>query len=253
MTELLEQLQSTLGDKYHIERELAGGGMSRVFVAEEVVFGRQVVIKVLPEHLAAGLNVERFRREVNFVARLQHACIVPVLSAGASGGLPYYTMPFVEGTSLREKLATTQQLPISEAIHILRDVLEALSYAHEHGLVHRDIKPGNVLLTRHHALVVDFGIAKALTASTHADATLTTPGVALGTPAYMAPEQVTGDPTADHRADLYSLGALAYEMLAGRALFSVRSAHATLAAHIVEKPVPVDQLFALGSRPVSQH
>jgi len=242
MTELLEQLQSTLGDKYHIERELAGGGMSRVFVAEEVVFGRQVVIKVLPEHLAAGLNVERFRREVNFVARLQHACIVPVLSAGASGGLPYYTMPFVEGTSLREKLATTQQLPVSEAIHILRDVLEALSYAHEHGLVHRDIKPGNVLLTRHHALVVDFGIAKALTASTKADATLTTPGVALGTPAYMAPEQATGDPTADHRADLYSLGALAYEMLAGRALFSVRSAHATIAAHIVEKPVPVDQL-----------
>jgi len=236
VTELAERLQATLGDQYRIERELTGAGMSRLFVAEDVALGRQVVIKLLPSDLAATLNLERFRREVQVAAKLQHACIVPILSAGVSEGLPYYTMPFVEGQSLRERLVAGGPLPIPEAIRILRDILGALSYAHEHGIVHRDIKPGNVMLTRHHALLVDFGIAKAVSASSKTDAALTSTGMALGTPAYMAPEQASADPTADHRADIYSIGALAYEMLTGKGMFTSRSPQQMLAAHILEKP-----------------
>jgi serine/threonine-protein kinase len=161
MAELKEQLQRTLGSTYTIERELGGGGMSRVFVAEELSLGRKVVVKVLPPDLAATVNVERFRREIQLAAKLQHPHIVPVLAAGISDGLPYYTMPFIEGESLRARLARSGELPVPEAAKILRDVLSALSYAHEHGVVHRDIKPDNVLLTGSHAVVADFGVAKA--------------------------------------------------------------------------------------------
>ena len=215
--------------------------MSRVFIAEETSLGRKVVVKVLPPDLAATVNVERFRREIQLAARLQHPHIVPVLAAGISNGLPYYTMPFVEGESLRARIARSGELPIQETTRILRDVLSALAYAHEHGVVHRDIKPDNVLLTGHHAVVADFGVAKALSASTNPGSSLTSQGVALGTPAYMSPEQAAADPATDYRTDLYAVGAMAYEMLTGHQVFSERSPQAMLAAHAVEKPEPVDK------------
>jgi serine/threonine protein kinase/tetratricopeptide (TPR) repeat protein len=215
--------------------------MSRVFVAEDISLDRKVVVKVLPPDLAATVNVERFRREIQLAAKLQHPLIVPVLTAGISDGLPYYTMPFIEGESLRGRLARSGELPIQEAARILRDVLSALSYAHEHGVVHRDIKPDNVLLTGNHAVVADFGVAKALSASTNPGSSLTSLGVALGTPAYMSPEQAAADPTTDHRADLYAVGAMAYEMLTGQQVFSARSPQAMLAAHAVEKPEAIDK------------
>src|SRR3981081_4639408 len=241
MSDLQEQLQRTLGASYTIERELGGGGMSRVFVAEEVPLGRKVVVKVLPPELAATVNVERFRREIQLAAKLQHPHIVPVLAAGISEGLPYYTMPFIEGESLRARLARSGELPIQEAAKILRDVLSALSYAHEHGVVHRDIKPDNILLTGHHAVVADFGVAKALNAATNPGSSLPPPGVALGTPAYMSPEQAAADPTTDHRSDLYAVGAMAYEMLTGHPVFSARAPQAMRAAHAIEKPEPIDK------------
>src|SRR5688572_8616805 len=228
MAELRDQLQKTLGGSYALERELGGGGMSRVFVAEETSLGRKVVIKVLPPDLAATVNVERFRREIQLAAQLQHPHIVPLLSAGIADGLPYYTMPFIDGDSLRTRIIRQGELPIHDALRILRDMTTALCYAHEHGVVHRDIKPENVMLTKHHALIMDFGVAKALSAATNPGNSLTSMGVALGTPAYMSPEQATADPHMDHRADIYALGAVAYEMLTGRQLFGDRSPQAML-------------------------
>ena len=240
MTDLRDQLQATLGSAYILERELGGGGMSRVFIAEDTSLGRKVVVKVLLPDLAATVNIERFRREIQLAAKLQHPHIVPVLSAGISEGLPYYMMPFIEGESLRVRLARSGELPVHDTARILRDVLSALSYAHEHGVVHRDIKPDNVLLTGNHAVVADFGVAKALTASTNPGSSLTSLGVALGTPAYMSPEQAAADPSTDHRADLYGVGAMAYEMLTGQQVFSARSPQAMLAAHATQKPEPID-------------
>ena len=240
MAELRDQLQKTLGGTYAFDRELGGGGMSRVFVAEETALGRKVVIKVLPPDLAATVNVERFRREIQLAAQLLHPHIVPLLSAGIADGLPYYTMPFIEGDSLRTRIIRQGELPINDALRILRDMTTALSYAHEHGVVHRDIKPENVMLTKHHALIMDFGVAKALSAATNPGNSLTSMGVALGTPAYMSPEQATADPHTDHRADIYALGAVAYEMLTGRQLFGDRSPQAMLRAHAVEKPDPIE-------------
>lgn len=238
---LFATLQESLGSSYSIERELGGGGMSRVFVARETALGRKVVLKVLPPELAASVNADRFRREIQMAAQLQHSCIVPVLATGTAAGLPYYTMPFVEGESLRVKLDREGELPVPEVVRYMRDMLEALSHAHEQGLIHRDIKPENVLLSKHHALVADFGVAKALSASTNAGAnSLTSLGVALGTPAYMAPEQAAADPAVDNRADLYAVGAVAYEMLTGQRMFSARSPAAMLAAQATEKPEPVE-------------
>jgi tetratricopeptide (TPR) repeat protein len=238
LASLQESLQNALGHGYRLEKELGGGGMSRVFLAEEVELGRKVVIKVLPPEMGAGVNVDRFRREIQLAARLQHPHIVPLLTAGASGDLLYYVMPFIEGESLRAKLARERELPIPEALRILRDVLDALAYAHGHQVVHRDIKPDNVLLSGQHALVTDFGVAKAVAESTGKQ-TLTSLGVALGTPAYMAPEQATADPYTDHRADIYALGAMAYEMVSGRPPFMALNAQAMLAAHVTEAPEPV--------------
>jgi serine/threonine-protein kinase len=234
MTELRDQLQTSLGDAYAIERELGGGGMSRVFVAEETSLGRRVVVKVLPADLSGSVSIARFRREVSLAARLQHPHIVPLLSAGEIEGLPYYTMPFVDGESLRAKLSHGE-LPIAETISILRDVAKALEYAHGKGVAHRDIKPDNVLLAGTSAVIADFGVAKAISDAT-ASRTLTSVGVALGTPAYMAPEQAAADPATDHRADYYAFGAMAYEMLAGHPPFAGRSTQATLAAHAAETP-----------------
>ncbi|MGH7678638.1 MAG: protein kinase domain-containing protein [Gemmatimonadaceae bacterium] len=241
MTDLRAQLQTTLGAAYTLERELGGGGMSRVFLAEEASLGRKVVVKVLPPDLAAGVNVDRFRREIQLSAKLQHPHIVPVLSTGETNGVPYYTMPFVEGESLRARLAKAGPLPIAEAVSVLRDTAKALAYAHERGVVHRDIKPDNILLTSGSASVADFGIAKAISAArTDApNATLTQVGTSIGTPAYMAPEQAAGDPSTDHRADLYALGCMAYETLTGRPPFTASSPHKLLAAHMAEAPADV--------------
>ena len=238
MTELLQRLQTAVADQYTVQRELGGGGMSRVFLAEETALGRKVVIKVLPPEMAAGVNVERFHKEIQLAAKLQHPHIVPVLSAGATGDLIYYVMPYIDGESLRARLTREGELPIAETLRILKEVVDALSYAHLSGLVHRDIKPDNVLLSSNHAVVTDFGVAKAVSASS-GETSLTSLGVALGTPAYMAPEQAAADPHVDHRADLYSVGALAYEMLCGRPPFTGTNPQALLAAHITQVPQPV--------------
>jgi len=240
VTDLLEQLRAALGDAYSIERELGGGGMSRVFVAQERALGRKVVVKVLPPELAAGVSIDRFRREIQLAASLQHPHIVPLLAAGQADTLLYYTMPLIEGESLRAKLAREGGLPINEAMRILREVVDALAYAHVHGVVHRDIKPDNVLISTNHAVVTDFGVAKAISEAT-GEASLTSVGVALGTPAYMAPEQASADPHVDHRADIYSTGALAYEMLTGRPPFTGTSAAQVLAAQVTRTPEPLAQ------------
>jgi serine/threonine-protein kinase len=213
--------------------------MSSVFIAEETALGRRVVIKILPPELAHAVSGERFRQEIRFAARLTHPHIVPLLAAGESDGLPYYTMPYVEGESLRARLARGP-LPLAEVVSLLRDVARALAYAHEHGVVHRDIKPDNVLLTAGTAMVTDFGVAKALSAATGAGRTgTTTLGVVLGTPAYMAPEQGAGDPATDHRADLYAFGCLAYEALTRAPPFAGRSPAELIAAHAIKPPDPL--------------
>jgi tRNA A-37 threonylcarbamoyl transferase component Bud32/tetratricopeptide (TPR) repeat protein len=238
ISDLRAQLEAALGSAYAIERELTGGGMSRVFLATEVALGRKVVVKVLAPELAAEVSLERFKREIMLAARLQHPHVVPVLSAGEVAGLPFFTMPYIEGESLRARIARTGELPVAEAVRILREVASALEHAHDRGIAHRDIKPDNVLLCRGSSMVTDFGVAKAIDASAvhHDDRTITSRGIALGTPAYMAPEQAAADPAMDHRVDLYAFGALAYELLTGQAPFAGRPTHAILAAHVTEAP-----------------
>ncbi|HXY32482.1 MAG TPA: serine/threonine-protein kinase, partial [Gemmatimonadaceae bacterium] len=238
MSELREQLQRALGASYRIERELGGGGMSYVFVASDTSLGRRVVVKVLRAEQAAGVSVERFLREIQLAAQLQHPMIVPLLTSGEAAGLPFYTMPFIEGESLRARLLRDRALPVDEALRIVTDVAKALGYAHRRGVIHRDIKPENILLAEDAAMVTDFGVAKAVRAARGGEA-LTTSGLALGTPGYMAPEQVAADPALDRRTDLYALGAVAYEMLAGRELFGSRSPQFVLAAHLTEPPAPL--------------
>jgi len=216
--------------------------MSRVFVAEETALDRKVVIKVLPPETAAQVSLERFKREILLAAKLQHPHIVPLLTAGESNGLPYFTMPFVDGESLRVRLARHGELPVNHAIRMLREIASALAYAHEHGIVHRDIKPDNVLLSGGSAMVTDFGVAKALSASTNAEhGGMTSLGVALGTPAYMSPEQASADPSVDHRADIYSFGVLAYELLTGQPPFAGRTPQNLLAAHVTETPEAINK------------
>jgi serine/threonine-protein kinase len=243
MTELRDRLQASLGETYRLERELGGGGMSRVFVAQDTRLAREVVVKVLSPDLAAGVNSDRFHREILVAAQLQHPHIVPVLAAGETDGLPYFTMPYVAGESLRRRLDGGKPLPVVDAVAVLRDVARALAYAHEHGVVHRDIKPDNVLIAGGAAAVTDFGIAKALSSSRTFDGSesLTQVGNSLGTPAYMAPEQVAADPNADHRIDIYSFGAMAYELLAGTPPFHGRPPHAVLTAHLAEQAVPIGE------------
>jgi serine/threonine-protein kinase len=246
---LRPQLQADLGPGFVIQRELGAGGMSRVFLADDLTLERQIVVKVLAPELAAGVNVQRFRREILVAAALQHPHIVPVLSAGevadapgpGANVLPYFTMPYVEGDSLRARLDRSGALPPAEAVAVLRDIAKGLGHAHSHGIVHRDIKPENILLSGGSAAVTDFGVAKALSSARRAgpDGELTVVGMSLGTPAYMAPEQAAGDPDTDHRADLYSLGLVCYEMLTGRCPFAGRTPQALIAAHLAEKPPPL--------------
>lgn len=244
-TDLRAQLQSTLGDGYTLERELGGGGMSRVFVARENALGREVVVKVLAPELSASVSAERFTREIATAARLQQANIVPVLAAGTSDGVPYYTMPYVKGESLRAQMARGMPLSMHDRLNVLRDVARALAYAHGEGVIHRDIKPDNILLSAGTAVVTDFGIAKAISAARTYDGppagtndgTLTQAGSSIGTPAYMAPEQAVGD-AVDHRADLYAWGVVAYELLSGAHPFAGKTGTSQLiAAHLTETPV----------------
>ncbi|HEX9563633.1 MAG TPA: protein kinase [Gemmatimonadaceae bacterium] len=247
-SDLQTRLQQSLGAAYTLERELAGGGMSRVFVAAETALGRRIVIKVLPPDLAAGVSAERFMREVQVAARLQHPHIVPVHSTGAAADLPYYTMPFVEGDTLRARIARGP-VPLDDAVRILRDVARALEYAHTQGVVHRDIKPENIFLAGSSAVVSDFGIAKAINAArtepyigtAHSITHLTQAGTAVGTPAYMSPEQAAGAPDVDHRADIYSFGCVAYEILSGSPPFAGREAHQLILAQIAQHPTPLSQ------------
>ena len=241
--ELREQVQTSLGNAYSIERELGGGGMSRTYVAMENALSRRVVVKVLSPELAAGVSVDRFRREIMLAAKLQHPHVVPVLSSGDADGLPWFTMPYVEGESLRAKLARGPR-SISQLTGILRDVARALEFAHGHGVVHRDIKPDNVLLAGSSATVTDFGIAKAISAARTGPegATLTMAGTSIGSPAYMAPEQAAGDPNIDHRSDIYAFGCMAYELLAGRPPFIGASPAKLLGAHLGETPRDVREL-----------
>jgi len=235
-----ERVQRALGSAYVLERELGAGGKARVFLARDTRLSRRVVIKVLDPALITGVSGARFEREVTLAARLQHPNVVPLLSAGVVDGLAYYTMPFVEGESLRARLRREGPLPVDDVLRLVRELADALACAHAEGIVHRDLKPDNVLLSHGHAVVADFGVGKALAAATRrerkADGTLTSAGVALGTPTYMAPEQALADPTTDHRADLYSLGVVAYELLAGVPPFSGRAPRQLVFAHITAVP-----------------
>ena len=244
-SELSERLATILGDELEIERELGGGGMSRVFVAFDRPLNRRVVVKVLPDEIATAISRERFRREILTSATLQHPNIVPVISAGDRGGLIHFIMPFVDGESLRGKLQREKTLSPVTVVSIMRDVARALAYAHERGVVHRDIKPDNVLLSGGTAVVADFGVAKAFASAregTATHATLTNVGMSLGTPAYMAPEQVAGDTKLDARTDLYALGALAYEALCGQPVFPRDTVAGVLRAHLTDTPEPPRKL-----------
>ncbi|MDH5316065.1 MAG: serine/threonine protein kinase, partial [Gemmatimonadota bacterium] len=221
MPPIPEGLVAALADRYRLTRELGAGGMATVYLAEDLKHSRQVAVKVLRPDLAAALGADRFVREVGIAARLSHPHIVGLLDSGEAAGFLYYVMPYVEGTSLRQKLQGEGELPVPEAVRILRDVADALAYAHRRGVVHRDIKPENIMLVERHALVMDFGVAKAVAAGRETSGTsgLSSAGTALGTPAYMAPEQAAGDAHVDHRADLYAWGIVAYELLAGQPPF----------------------------------
>jgi serine/threonine-protein kinase len=242
MSSISERLLSALGGSYTIERELVGGGMAQVFVAEDHDLARKVVIKILPPELAASVSAERFRREILTVARLQHPHIVPILKAGELDGIPYFVMPYVDGESVDVTLRRRGILGVREVLGVLKDVARALAFAHERNVVHRDIKPGNILLSSGSATVTDFGVSKALSSARRSGERgngLTNTGMSLGTILYMAPEQAAGDPEIDGRADIYSLGVTAYEMLAGAAPFAHLNPREMLTARLTLPPQPL--------------
>src|SRR6184192_3765092 len=235
MAELLARLRGALADRYAIDRELGHGGTATVYLAQDLKHGRSVAIKVLRPELAAALGAERFLREIEIAARLTHPHILPLHDSGEAGGFLYYVMPFVQGESLRDRLNREPQLPVEEAVRIAREVATALSHAHSHDVVHRDIKPENILLSGGEAVVADFGIARAITAA--AAGTLTETGIAIGTPGYMSPEQATESERLDGRSDIYSLGCMLYEMLAGEPPYTGANARSVIAKQLTD-PVP---------------
>ena len=235
-----DRLAAALSDRYTIVRELGAGGMATVYLADDLRHRRKVAIKVLRPELAASLGPDRFLREIEVAAQLTHPHILPLHDSGAVDGFLFYVMPYIDGESLRARLDRVGELPITEAVRILREIADALSHAHAMGVVHRDIKPDNVMLSGRHALVMDFGVAKAVSEATGKNA-LTTAGVALGTPTYMAPEQAAADPHLDHRVDIYALGAMGYELLAGRPPFTGRTPQEVLGMHVTQAPDPVDR------------
>jgi serine/threonine-protein kinase len=238
MADALDRLSAALVDRYTIERVLGAGGMATVYLAHDLKHERKVAIKVLREDLSASLGKERFLREIRIAAALQHPHVLPLYDSGEAGDLLFYVMPYVEGQSLRQKLVREGELPVGDAVRILRDVADALAEAHRSGVVHRDLKPENVMLRGRHALVTDFGVAKAVSEATGRQQ-MTTIGVALGTPAYMSPEQATADPLVDHRADVYAFGVLAYELLTGHPPFTGTTPQQVLAAHVTSAATPV--------------
>ena len=218
MSDLLEQLNTSLSGRYALERELGRGGMAVVYLATDLKQGRQVALKVFQPDVAAAMGPARFQREVEIATRLEHPHILSLYDSGQANGLLYYVMPYVEEQSLRERLDREGQLPIEDALRLAREMAEALDYAHEQGVVHRDVKPGNVLLQRGHALLADFGVARAMEVA--GGEKLTGTGISVGTPRYMAPEQATGAEKADARSDVYAVGAVLYEMLTGEPPFT---------------------------------
>ena len=239
------ELKAALADRYRVERELGRGGMATVYLAADLRHQRKVALKVLREELAASVGATRFLREIAIAAQLQHPNILPLHDSGHAGGFLYYVMPYVEGPSLRERLEREDELQVGEVVRLLAEIVDALAYSHAHGVVHRDMKPDNIMLSGRHALVTDFGVAKAVSeakavSDVAGSTTMTSAGMALGTPAYMAPEQATADPNVDHRADIYAVGVIAYELLTGRPPFE-GSLHQVLAAHVTVQPEPVGQ------------
>jgi TolB-like protein/tRNA A-37 threonylcarbamoyl transferase component Bud32 len=233
--EHLERLRIALAGRYTIERELGRGGNAIVYLAHDPKHGRQVALKVLLPELALSVRAERFLREIQIAAQLTHPHILPLYDSGAAEGILYYVMPYVEGESLRDRLQREPQLPLADALQIAREVADALSYAHQHDVIHRDIKPENILLHAGHALVADFGIARALAAADSQTATQT--GIVVGTPVYMSPEQAMGNKAIDGRSDVYSLGCVLYEMLAGKPPFAGDTPQEIVAHHVLD-PVP---------------
>lgn len=236
MAVMLERLQATLRERYRVEREIGAGGMATVFLATDLKHHRAVAIKVLRPELAAAIGPERFLREIEIAAKLQHPHILPVYDSGDADGILYYVMPFVEGESLRDRLVRGGALQAAEAVRIAREVADALAYAHHEGIVHRDIKPANILLSQGHAVVADFGIARAVSVSATGQG-LTQAGMAVGTPTYMSPEQALGDPNVDGRSDVYALGIVFYEMLVGNPPF-VGSTPQAIVAQTLSRTIP---------------
>ncbi|MBI2401370.1 MAG: serine/threonine protein kinase, partial [Gemmatimonadetes bacterium] len=235
MADPLTRLQHALADRYRIERELGHGGMGLVFLAEDLKHGRKVALKVLRPEVGQSLGGDRFLREIRITAQLNHPNILTLIDSGEADGFTYYVLPYVEGESLRDRLDREKQLPLEDALRITRDVADALSYAHSLGVIHRDIKPENILFEAGHAVVADFGIAKAI--SDAGGEKLTESGLAVGTPAYMSPEQASGAGDVDARSDVYSLACVLYEMLAGSPPYVGPSAQAIIARKALE-PVP---------------
>jgi serine/threonine-protein kinase len=236
-------LPDVLVGRYRIEREIGRGGMARVYLAHDIKHARNVAVKVIRPEFAASLGRERFLREIGIAARLRHPNIVPLYDSGDADGVLFFVMPYEEGLSLRSRINESDRLSVAERVSVLRDIARALDYAHAHGVVHRDVKPDNVMLSGGAAVVTDFGIAKAVSeAQTGASgATITQVGAGIGTPAYMAPEQATGDPSTDHRADIYSFGCVAYELFAGKPPFHGVPTHQIITAHVATKPVPLTE------------
>jgi serine/threonine-protein kinase len=239
MAEIIERLTPHLADRYRLLRVAARGGASVIIYAEDVRHERPVAVKVMSGEFTAIAGADRFLREIGILARLQHPNILPLIDSGTADGMLYYVMPFVQGESLRQRLLQQGKLPLQEALRLLREVCDALQYAHEQGLVHRDIKPENILIASRHALVADFGVARAVNPAK--DQGKTTAGIAIGTPTYMSPEQAAADPQVDHRADIYALGIVAYEMLAGQPPFDSDQPAMILAAHVTQPPPPLSQ------------
>ena len=233
--DLRDRLQSALGGSCRIERELGGGGMSHIYVAADETLGRRVVVKVLSPELAGTVDGERFRREIHNLAVLHHPGIVPVLGSGPAGPLLYYTMPLIDGDSLRTVLHRERQLPVEKAVRYATEIADALAYAHEHNIVHRDIKPDNILIDGESAVVMDFGISRAIERSADMES-LTATGFTIGTPKYMSPEQAAAQKHIDGRSDIYSLACVLYEMLVGEPPFPGTNPRLLIARHLHSPP-----------------
>ena len=240
MPDLLDHLKAALADRYRVDREIGHGGMAHVFLAHDLKLGRPVAVKALRPDVAAVIGGDRFLREITLAAKLDHPHILGIYDSGEADGIPYYVMPYVEGESLRDRLTREKQLPVDDAVQISLDVADALSYAHARGVIHRDIKPENILLRAGHAVVADFGIAKAVSAA--GGDTLTQTGVVVGTPLYMSPEQAAGEKDLDGRSDLYSLACMLYEMLAGQPPFTGPTVESIVHQHLAVEPRAITQI-----------